>query len=189
MAFQIHEAPPMQARRLCSLLNDAGVRFVMTGSFALYCHGARIVPRDLDVVPELSEANLQSLVGLLAELAAQPVWVPEWAGSLSAEQCDNWAPSPATAAQLDHLLITRLGLLDVVPCLTGSYDELLPYADLYQLGQVKVRIASVYDLLVKCRTGSRRKEERRRAELVKLAHRGGLDWDDLPATRPARRIP
>lgn len=59
-------------RRLCQVLNDHQVDYVIFGSFAGRLQGAPLRTVDVDVVPEMSEANLQRLCDALSSL--DPRW-------------------------------------------------------------------------------------------------------------------
>jgi len=84
------------------------MHMLLTGSVALLVFGARITPGDLDVVPEDSAANLRRLGTLLGAVDAVPAHHPGWAPGLRIEH-------------FDHMFVTRLGILDVPPQLTGTY--------------------------------------------------------------------
>jgi predicted nucleotidyltransferase len=54
---------------LLAALNDAGVRYVVIGGLAAAAHGSIRATRDVDVVYERSDENLDRLVAALARLA------------------------------------------------------------------------------------------------------------------------
>jgi hypothetical protein len=51
--------------RLSSLLSGAGIPFMLTGSFASTYHGKPRTTQDLDLVIELSDASLHTLLDTL----------------------------------------------------------------------------------------------------------------------------
>jgi predicted nucleotidyltransferase len=53
-------------------LNDAGVRYLIAGGVAVVAHGYVRYTADLDLILELSEANLRAAVAALAGLAYRP---------------------------------------------------------------------------------------------------------------------
>ncbi|MEO6085507.1 MAG: hypothetical protein ABIQ18_20540 [Umezawaea sp.] len=118
--------PGLQLRALLQALRDHDVEWVLSGSTVLAIYGAQVTPNDLDVVPVPDPENLRRVVNLLRDLDAVPAHVPEWPGGLSLEQCRAWRPEPPTSRQLDHLFVTRLGMVDVPPSLTGTYAQLRP---------------------------------------------------------------
>lgn len=109
-------------------LADGGIDWVLSGSAMLAVYGAALRPNDLDVVPCLEPDHLERLAGLLGTLDAVPAHVPDWGGGLTRAQCPSWRPGPATAVNLDHLFVTRLGMLDVPPTSTGTDADLRPEA-------------------------------------------------------------
>jgi hypothetical protein len=128
-------------------LHHYQVRYVLTGSLAAAMYGVPVTPRDFDIAPELSSANLQRLAELLAAWNAQPLHIPNWAGSLSPEECALWRPDPPTEQHLDHLLLTPFGLFDVVPHISGDYATLIERAFCVQTYGVDVWVAHPNDLL------------------------------------------
>jgi hypothetical protein len=77
-------------RRLCEVLNDEGVSYVVVGGFATVIHGSPLPTSDVDIVPDRAADNLdrlsRALVGLAARLrtADGPVETPLDAGFLAA---------------------------------------------------------------------------------------------------------
>ncbi|GLY65145.1 hypothetical protein [Amycolatopsis taiwanensis] len=84
---------------------------------------------------------------MLIEIEAVPAYQPSWSKGLSLQECQAWAPEPPTAEQLDHLFVTRLGMLDIPPALTGTYAELQPSADSVQLAGAPVRVCAPEEVL------------------------------------------
>ena len=52
--------------RLATLLGDAGIPYMLTGSFASTFHGTPRTTQDLDFVIEVAEENLRALLGALS---------------------------------------------------------------------------------------------------------------------------
>ena len=57
--------------KICSILNDEGVDYVVIGGFASVILGSPLPTEDIDVVPERSEENLQRLASALKRLNAK----------------------------------------------------------------------------------------------------------------------
>ena len=53
--------------RLASLLRDAGIPYMLTGSFASTYHGTPRTTQDLDLVIEVDDASLRALLDSLPE--------------------------------------------------------------------------------------------------------------------------
>jgi hypothetical protein len=126
---------PPDIPALLAALVAGEVRFVLTGSVAAMVHGVELTPGDLDVTPDLQPANLQRLIAVLDEVGARPESLGHWERSPdgerrwiteddSPEALAAWRADPADPSTLDHLFLTQLGDLDVVPELVGRYDEL-----------------------------------------------------------------
>lgn len=68
--------------RICRILNEEGVEYVVVGGFAAVIRGCSLPTRDIDIVPSRSAENLDRLGRALARLGArlltegEPVWAP-----------------------------------------------------------------------------------------------------------------
>lgn len=58
---------------LLRALDDAGVRHIIIGGFAVNAHGVIRPSRDLDIVPDPDPGNLERLATLLDEIDARHV--------------------------------------------------------------------------------------------------------------------
>lgn len=156
---------------LLRALREADVRWVLNGSAVLVAAGADIVPGDLDVVPDLEPSNLKRLADVITRLDGFPESVPEWEYGLSVEEVRRWRPHPAIEANLNHNFVTRHGMLDVVPRLTGTYEELIDTARPALLEGEEVMAAAIAPILDRLRL-SRRRRDRERWELVARLQEG-----------------
>ena len=177
--------PPLVIPTLLEGLKRAGVTHVLTGSVAAAAWGVAVDPGDLDIAPELSAENLERLASLLEEWEARPHRFPasEWVAAPSAEECDAWRPIPATPEQLDQLLVTPHGLLDVVPRIAGAYDWLRPRAMARELHGLRVAVARPDDLIAPMRIGRKAKHRARIRHLLEAAEalrRGDVLGPRLP---------
>ena len=141
------DRPRLSVRTLLQALREHEVDWVMSGSTVLAVYGADLDPNDLDVVPAPDPANLRRLADLLLELEAVPAYEPSWSSGLTLEQCRTWRPDPLTSEQLDHLFVTRLGMVDVPPKLTGTYTQLKNGASRLELGGVLVWVCDPHEVL------------------------------------------
>lgn len=139
--------PSLQLRALLQALRDHDVDWVLSGSTVLAIYGAQVIPNDLDVVPAPDPENLRRVARLLKDLDAIPAHVPEWPGGLSLEQCHAWRPEPPTSRQLDHLFVTRLGMVDVPSSLTGTYAQLRPGAAQLELAGTQIWVCDPDEVL------------------------------------------
>jgi hypothetical protein len=131
-----------------ALLGEHDVQWILTGSFVLAACGAAIVPNDVDVTPALDPDNLRRLARSLEAIAAVPAYLPRSGPTLA--DCLAWTPTP-TEANLDHLFVTSVGMVDVVPRLCGRYDELIATAVIVEVRGVRLvlcepsRVLAIHD--------------------------------------------
>lgn len=171
--------PRLQIAPLLRLLHDRGIDWVLSGSTVLAIYGAQLEPNDLDVVPDLDALNLRRLAGVLAELGAVPAYLPAWSKTMTLRQCREWVPEPPTAEHLDHLFVTRLGMLDIPPELTGSFAQLRPGATLLELAGIPVWVCDPEEVLRRLPERPRPKDVERAAQYA--AVRDALRRDRAPS--------
>lgn len=133
---------------------------MLTGSVAAGLYGVPVAPRDFDIAPRLSEDNLQQLASLLAEWGAKPMYHPNWEGSLSLEAIELWQPFPATPENLDHLMVTPYGPFDVVPKISGEYDDLLRRSLAVETFGMRINVAHPDDLIATLKPTAQKHIER-----------------------------
>jgi hypothetical protein len=125
--------PPLKAPDLLRTLHRHGVDFVVIGGFSLAAHSVARATKDLDIVPEPSEANLQRLLAALETLDAAPSALDDFeAGEILDLNLEN--------LQLggNWILRTRFGRLDVMQYVEGVRD----YRKLRE-GAVRPEIATI----------------------------------------------
>ncbi|HEX6497983.1 MAG TPA: hypothetical protein VF054_03015 [Micromonosporaceae bacterium] len=181
--------PQVRLVPLVRFLAEREIEWVLTGSTVLALHGGRLVPNDLDVAPRLDGDNLQRLAEALDDLDAVPAFVPEWGDMSGPEECRSWTPRPATEQNLDHMYVTRLGMVDVVPRICGRYDELVEHATTVDIAGVPVAVCALSAVLDRLRGRGRAKDVQRAAIYADLEQRStagptpdALGWllDQLP---------
>ena len=180
---------PPDVTTLLSVLHEAGVDYVVTGSTAAMLHGVELVPGDLDITPALDVDNLTRLVGVLESIDARQDprapfghWVrgddgeQHWVQSPPTPEAiaarASWKPDPAKANSFDHLLQSRHGALDVVPVVSGTYDDLIAQAVALDIGGYRVWVESIGDLLTTL-TIPRRAKDRDRVDQLRAIQRTG----------------
>ena len=127
-------SPGLDFYALLRTLREHEVEFVIIGAFALGFHGVVRGTKDVDVVPDPSQANIARLWKALLKLDAKPVEHAEFRPeelpvAFSLEGLlggGNWA------------LVTRAGRLDVMQWVPGvdSYDELRARAVMEELPEI-----------------------------------------------------
>ena len=150
----------LDARGISHGLADAEVDYVLTGSVAATAYGINVEPRDFDVAPDAAPANLHRLAALLRAWDARPQHDPDWPESISPDDAERWHPYPATAEQLDHLLVTPHGLLDVVPWRSRRYEDLSRRALVLEADGLRVLVAHPDDLIATLRLNKPKHRER-----------------------------
>jgi hypothetical protein len=158
------------------------VAFVVTGSTAALLLGVEPTPGDLDITPALDAPNLARLAAALEAIEARPdpqgefgAWQVDPAGERhwvqraprpgERQARRTWRPDPAVPESFDELLQTSLGALDVVPGISGRYDELVRRAEQVEaFGQV-VLAASIVDQLATLTVPRHEKDRSRVAAL------------------------
>ncbi len=154
--------PAPQIPELVRTLEEFGVVWLLAGSYVLTLHGADLDPNDLDVVVRRDPANLARLARCLDHLDATPAWYGEgnpWIASLDA--CRAWRPEPATIEHLDHLFVTRLGMLDVPFEFLPPYEDLLDGATQIPIGGVPVTVCDPRRVLRALEARDRKKDRAR----------------------------
>lgn len=167
---------------MVGLLAKYEVRWVLTGSAVLAIYGADLVPNDLDVTPALDPDNLQRLAGALSEVNAVPAHVPGWPPGLTLDQCRGWHPYPASEANLDHLFVTSLGMLDVPPRVCGTYEQLIPQSVTVDIAGVPVSVCDPREVLARLDGRTRPKDLQRAAIYQQLLSRGD-SWEPVGVAR------
>lgn len=177
---------PPDIPRLLSVLEMHSVRYVLTGSVAAHIYGVQIgEPGNLDITPALDRDNLQHMAAALRMIEAridpdepaghweaQPdgerKWIVDETTPELVARRTAWFPDPDDISTLDHLFITRFGNLDVVPELSGTYDDLKQRALEFQAYGQKLWVAHVDDLLAALTVPRRQKDVSRVRQLRTL---------------------
>ncbi len=151
--------------QILSDLNRFGVRYVLIGGIALIRHGVVRMTRDIDVVLEPGEDNIERVRGLVEEWGAtRPDGSPIPDGSIAAGK------SVHLATPHGHIDL----LAEQVSPLT--FAELLARSDVRRVDGIEAPICSLADLVALKRIASR---ERDLADLSELEAAHG----ELPDSR------
>jgi hypothetical protein len=178
---------PPNVRALFGLLNDHEVRYVVTGSVAAMLYGVALEPGDLDITPARDYENLDRLAHVLGLIEARQYAdepFGEWETDTDGEQRwvqreptqqdiaarEDWQPDPNSPASFDHLLESKYGAIDIVPEVSGTYEELVPRAEKLQLDGHTVCVEAIHDLLATI-TVPRREKDRDRVQQLRAIQR------------------
>jgi predicted nucleotidyltransferase len=143
-------------------LNDAGVRYVLIGGLALVAQGSAHVTRDIDVCYSRDRENLRALAEAIAPLHPQlrtvagPVMFP-------------WDERTLRGGA-NFTLTTTAGDVDLLGDVAGvpSFQALWDRSAEMEVFGIRVRVASVDDLLSMKRAAGRPKDQAHIIELEGL---------------------
>ena len=170
---------------LLEILNEHEVEYVVTGSAAAMLHGVVLDPGDLDITPALHHENLGRLRHVLeaiharqyenasfghweATAAGEHRWVKEEATPENVAARASWTPNPQDSTTFDYLLDSDFGSIDIVPTISGTYEELAPRAVKMQSGRNSILVEAVSDLLTTLTVPRREKDADRVRQLRRI---------------------
>lgn len=141
--------------RICQILNEEQVDFVVVGGFASVVHGSTLPTQDVDVLPSLQRENLDRLGRALQRMRAM------------IRTDDEPVPAPLDGAFLVNLgsvlnLVTDLGDVDVMFRPTGSVGDFAVWRnhsiEVEIADGVTIRIAALDDIIESKRAADRPKD-------------------------------
>lgn len=147
--------PPrrLQPQRLLDVLHEHSVEFVVIGGFALAPHGYVRATKDIDIVPDPAEANLDRLAAALRALEASVDL-----GDMGKDELGIEPDEEGLRGGGNWVLLTRLGRLDVMQDVPGLRD-------FRQLREGATEVAGSlyagYDELISMKAASGRPEDLR----------------------------
>lgn len=170
------DRPPQQLNALVATLDRHEVEWVMVGSQVLALYGANFQPNDLDVLPKLTDDNLKRVAACLSELRATKAYLDGWGGERGTlDACIGWTPDPATAENLDWLMVTPLGMLDIVIAFASEpYEVAIAYSEKRKIGDAVVSVCDPRRVLVALEARSRTKDAERWREYQRLRKTFGM---------------
>lgn len=132
--------PPLDVEAILGTLDRHKVEYVLIGGLAARLHGSPLLTEDLDITPEASRDNLARLALALQELEAR----------LRGPEEVEFPLDDRSLASADELtMTTQAGWLDICRRPVGgqSYATLAPNAETYEIFGLRVRVASIDDLI------------------------------------------
>ena len=138
--------------RLLRVLTDHQVRFVLVGGWAGRLHGSPSVTVDLDICYDRRPDNLDLLAGALAELDVRLRGLPDGV--------TFGVDARALRAGDVFTLSTQAGDLDLLgnPAGVDGYDDLATRAVVYEVGDLRIQVCSLDDLISMKRSAGRPKD-------------------------------
>jgi hypothetical protein len=158
--------PPLDVEAILGTLDRHGVEYVLIGGLAARLHGSPLLTEDLDITPAPDRENLGRLAEALRELEAR----------LRGAEDVEFPLDDRSLASTEILTMTsRAGWLDVCrrPAGEQSYETLAPNAETYELFGLRVRVASVDDLIRSKTAAGRDKDLQGLPALRELKRRRG----------------
>ncbi len=158
--------PPsdLDAEKILAALQRRGVRFVLIGALAATIHGSPLRTDDIDLCPDRDEDNLAKLAKCLTELDTK-----EWDPHKGEAVARVWSAEVLKSDKL-WLLVCRFGNLDLVfePAGTGGFSDLNRTSILFEVGNVKVAVASLRDIIRSKEAAGREKDKAHLPTLQRL---------------------
>ena len=154
-------------RAMLRVLVEHDVEFVLIGGLAATLHGSPHVTTDVDSSPASTSAHLECLAAALAVLEARirVEGVPEGL---------PFDPAPSLLSRVSILnLTTRFGDLGLTfePSGTGGYGDLIKAAISLDIGEVRLSVASLDDVIRSKEAADREKDRLTLPTLRRLKER------------------
>lgn len=156
------------ALKMLGVLSKHEVSFVVIGQFAALIHGSRYETQDVDITPLRDVQNLQRLSQALTELEA--LEKDEEAGELIEVAFDD----QVLRLKDTWFLKTKYGELDLVinPAGLEGYPSIIKNSSTEVVGGIKVRVASLEDVIKSKTATGRQKDRAVLPELIRLRDGG-----------------
>lgn len=160
---------PLDPEAMIRVLANHDVRYVLIGALAARLQGFPRVTADADIAPARETSNLERLASALRELEAR----------VFTESVPEGLPFDCTAEALARAeiwnLATSAGRLDLafLPAGTGGYDDLVRTALEYEVFGVRLRVASLEDI-IRSKEASDRPQDRQDVLVMREMLRRGL---------------
>lgn len=128
-------------------LNNADVRYVVVGGLAVVLQGHNRLTGDIDIVIDLEQSNCLKAINLLTEngfMPRVPVKASEFADATKRGEWINEKGMTVFSMFLKANPICGIDLFVEYPL---PFDRLFKNSELKTLGEIKVRVASIDDLI------------------------------------------
>jgi predicted nucleotidyltransferase len=148
----VQELPEFSPRELLRRLVGAEVDFVVVGGVAAIVHGSAALTQDLDIAYAPDAESLDRLGAVLVDLAARLRGVTDDV---------PFVPDGRTFRRTRVLTLeTKLGLIDLLAQPDGApvYETLRNRADYEDIAGIRVRVASLDDLIAMKKAAGRPKD-------------------------------
>ena len=157
---------------LLRALNDQSVRCVVIGGLAMILHGSSYVTFDLDIAVSTDGSNTLPIIQALAPLHPFP---PQFGSA------DNFVWDERSIFGAVISLVTDAGLVDILRVQPGidSFEGLWQRSEVREVAGLKVRVASITDLIAMKRAAGRPKDldHIKQLEALKALQPGAIGSD------------
>ena len=140
-------------------LDEAKIRYVLVGGFAVQLHGFQRATYDIDLVLAMDENNLSHFIDLAQRFSLVPVMPVSLDALKDSAQVDQWHREKGMLAFALHENIAGGLVVDVLIKPAVSFTELSQRASKVSLLGLMVPIASVDDLIAMKRVAARPKDQ------------------------------
>lgn len=162
--------PRLEFFPILKVLREHRVEFVVIGGFAVILHGVVRATKDIDIVPEQSEANLARLWEALADLQAKPAEIGDFRPE---EEPVSFTLDGLVEGGGNWVLHTMLGRVDVMQWVTGieSYDALRAAAASDEVPEVGGTVwFAGFDDLIEMKRAAGRDQDLMDITALRMAH-------------------
>jgi len=162
--------------RICEILNEEGVEYIVVGGFAAVIHGSSLPTRDIDILPSRSADNFDRLARALRRMKAQ-----------IRTSGDPVRPAPLDGPFLANMplmlnLVTDFGELDLTFAPSGErvgFEGWRAGAVVLDVAEdVAVVVAALDDIIASKQAANRPKDQRALPYLESLRDQLGEGSDD-----------
>jgi predicted nucleotidyltransferase len=150
--------PTSDFEAVFSVLQQAGVRYLVVGGVAVVFHGYPRFTADLDLVVALDHENLVGLIGALATLGYRPRAPVQAAAFADAETRRSWIQEKGLTVFSFWSPAHPATEIDVFVAEPFPMEPALTRALRVQLGELQVPVASIPDLVFLKRQSARPKD-------------------------------
>lgn len=143
--------------RICTILNDEGVDYIVLGGFAAVVHGSSLPTRDIDILPSRAPSNLDRLGRALRRMNAL------------IRTSDEPVAAPIDGPFLANMpfmlnLVTDFGEMDLTFAPSGGlggFDEWNANAIVVDISEgLSVHVAALDDIIASKQAANRPKDQR-----------------------------
>lgn len=152
-------------------LEDAGARYVVVGGLAVVLHGYARLTADVDLVVDLSPGEAVKAVAALTRIGMVPRAPVQARDFADANERRRWIEEKGMRVFSMHDPRKPLVEVDLFVDPPVGFDELFERAEWVELGERRVRVASIADLIAMKRLAGRPKDAEDIAALEAIARR------------------